>query len=419
MKKERLIEGGERIVVAVSGGLDSMVLLHILKALEKELKLDLIVAHLNHMIRKNAIRDENFVLEECRKLGMRVFTERIDVPKIAESKKLSLEATAREIRYEFLRRIKNDVKGDLIATAHHLNDLIETMLYRLVRGTGPFGMISMRPRYNDLIRPLLFIPRSEIEAFAREHEIRYVEDETNTDTSITRNFIRHVIIPKIEELNPSYEKAFLRLWKILRDLEEFVKIEINEVYRRSVRYLRNGLDFEIPQNRYLLSEFLRIATEEMLNKLPERVKVESVIENLEKDSFKVIFWKDFGVWKSLNRIFIGCLNRENFSRPVEMGKMDFGDFEIEVSEGFSKEVRDFSVNLDRVKQSLLFRNRRRGDKIGGRKLKDLMIDARIPAYIRDEVPILVDGDRIVWVPGIWYDEGYSGYGLRFRLLRAP
>ena len=99
--------------------------------------------------------------------------------------------------------------------------------------------------------------------------------------------------------------------------------------------------------------------------------------------------------------------------------MDFGDFEIEVLEGLSKDVNDFSVDLEKIDGRLLFRNRKRGDKIDGRKLKDVLIDTKVPAYMRDEIPILTAGDEIIWVPGVWYDESCHGYGLRFKVLKSP
>ena len=190
-------------------------------------------------------------------------------------------------------------------------------------------------------------------------------------------------------------------------------------YSSRIRRLSKGVDFEIPEDEFVLSELVRMASKELFGRIPEWIKIERVLENLRKDSFKVTFWGDFGVWKSFSRIFVGDLSRKGFSRDVERGRMDFGDFEIEVLEGLSKDVNDFSVDLEKIDGRLLFRNRKRGDKIDGRKLKDVLIDAKVPAYMRDEIPILTAGDEIIWVPGVWYDESCHGYGLRFKVLKSP
>ena len=192
IKQFSMLEKSHNVTVALSGGADSVSLLHILYELRDELGITLSAAHLNHMIRGDeALRDENFARQECEKLGIPFFCERADVPKYAKEHRVSTELAAREIRYEFL----SNVSDGLIATAHTASDNIETIIFNLARGTGLKGLCGIPPVRENIIRPLIFCTREEIEAYCSANRLSYVTDSTNLSDDYSRNKIRHTIVP--------------------------------------------------------------------------------------------------------------------------------------------------------------------------------------------------------------------------------
>ena len=385
------------MVLAVSGGVDSMVLLHSLHSLSPEIGISIHVAHLDHGIRENSRRDAEFVKKVCEDMGVPFTIERIEVRK---ERGESLEEAARRVRYSFLERVRKETKADLIATAHHKDDLAETVLYRIVRGTGIRGLVGMRPKDGHLIRPLLIFTREEIEEYARKNGIDFVTDETNFDRRYARNFIRHEVIPILKELNPSLSDSLYRLSRNASLVFEFLEEEIKKIEREHVRELRFGYDFPIRLNDFVKSELVRRITERMTGRLPKFEDVDRVLE-LKGDSKKVVFFDSFGAWVSLGRVFVGNLVRERVEYELSEGEYDFWDFGVSVKKGFGIKVMD----------GMVLRNRRNGDKIGGKKLKDVMVEMRIPAYLRDEVPVLAIGREVIWMAGKLFKREFEGEGF--------
>lgn len=196
---ERLLPRNEPILIAVSGGLDSMCLLHFLHARGYRV----MAAHFDHGLRDASAQDATFVREQCAAWDIPFFSERGDVRAAAQESGQSIEAAARRLRYGFLRRVMRETGCTCIVTAHHLNDNAETVLLNLVRGTGVAGLCGMRERQGDLIRPFLGQTRDELARYAAAHEIPHVEDETNRDpNAAARNHVRLNVMPELEKLNP-------------------------------------------------------------------------------------------------------------------------------------------------------------------------------------------------------------------------
>ncbi|WP_461829318.1 tRNA lysidine(34) synthetase TilS [Aquifex sp.] len=220
---EEIFKGERRILVAFSGGVDSVVLTDTLLKLKNYFGFEEIaLAHFNHGIRKTADRDEEFSRAFARERGLRIFVGRQDVPKYARENKLNLEEAGRILRYGFLRKIKEQKGFELIATAHHLNDLLETSLLFFVRGTGLEGLVGFLPREGDIVRPLYYVKKSEILEYAKFRGLSWVEDETNYDIRIARNFLRHEVIPLLRRINPSLEDSFLKMEKLLKEENDFL-----------------------------------------------------------------------------------------------------------------------------------------------------------------------------------------------------
>lgn len=229
-RKLQLIPPGSSLLVAFSGGADSVALVLALLELKGFIGWKrILLMHVNHMIRGGeAERDELFCREFAQRHQLPLLVERIDIPSIAEKKKENLESIAREERYRLLREVKDREGLDLIVTAHHLNDLVETVLLWLVRGCGTEGLMGFDEREGDVVRPLFLVKKEEIVAFVKGKGESWVEDSTNMDVGYARNRIRHRVIPELKKINPSFEENFLRLRALLKDEDSYLREKTKE-----------------------------------------------------------------------------------------------------------------------------------------------------------------------------------------------
>ena len=216
-----LIPEGARVLCAVSGGADSMCLLHWLKG---QPDVTVFAAHYEHGIRgEESLRDAAFVQDWCEKNGIPCTVEHGDVPAFARENVLGLEEAARTLRYAFLVRQAERLHCDVIATAHNADDNAETLLLNLVRGTGAAGLSGIPPVSGKLRRPLLDCTREEILSYLREHRIPFVEDSSNRSDAYRRNRLRHQVVPLLREMNPRFSEAALRTARLLRQDEEYLR----------------------------------------------------------------------------------------------------------------------------------------------------------------------------------------------------
>ncbi|WP_427189509.1 tRNA lysidine(34) synthetase TilS [Parvimonas sp. G1604] len=209
---------GSGILLAVSGGKDSMTMLDLFNYYKNDFKLNIIVCHFNHSLREDADRDEVFVKRQCEKYGLKFYSKKENVTLFSSDNKMSIEESSRTLRYKFFDEIKSIEKLDYIATAHNKNDLAETVIMRILRGTGINGLIGIQSERGDLIRPLLNFSRDDIEQYIEENQIPFVEDETNFEELYLRNKIRLNLMPVLEnDYNPRILDALSRLSNIAND----------------------------------------------------------------------------------------------------------------------------------------------------------------------------------------------------------
>ncbi len=232
--KYQLIQKGDKIVLGVSGGPDSICLLDILHKISQKGYLDfsISVTHIHHGLRKNADLDEEFVREFCEKIQVPFFVKHVKIEEIAKIEKRGLEETGRKIRYEFFDEILEKTGSNKIATAHHANDNAETIIMNILRGTGTKGLIGMEVKKGKYIRPLLQTKREEIEAYLSQNHITARHDESNEDNSYTRNKIRNIVLPYLEEeFNPNIVHTLQRLSDIVKEEEEYWQRQILAIYQ--------------------------------------------------------------------------------------------------------------------------------------------------------------------------------------------
>ena len=233
IQKFNLIQAKDKIVLGVSGGPDSLFMLDILNKLKEKLNFEIVVAHVNHKIRKEADEEENFVKEFCEKIKVEFYSKRMEVVKYANNNKIGLEEAGRKIRYEFFDEVMVNTNSNKIAIAHNKNDKVETILMNLLRGSGITGLQGIQPiKDNKIIRPIIEIERQEIEKYCEENKLEPKIDISNFDNAYTRNKIRNVVIPYIkQEFNPNFIETITRLSEVITEENKFLKNITEARYR--------------------------------------------------------------------------------------------------------------------------------------------------------------------------------------------
>ncbi len=283
IQKYQLIEKDDKLVVGVSGGPDSMCLLHILK----ELSIKLVVAHINHGIRDEAIEDEEYVKQYCDKNGIEIYIKRIDVKKLANTKKIGTEEAGRIARYEFFEEILQKTNSTKIAVAHNKNDKIETILLHVLRGSGIEGLKGIEPKRGNIIRPLLECERTEIEAYCEKNNLNPKIDKTNLENDYQRNKIRNIVIPYIQnEFNPNFINTLERLSNIAEEENNYIEIQTQQIYKQllekeemSKQIILNLKNFNL-QETVIKARLIRYTIKRLFGNVAtiEKVHIEDIIK---------------------------------------------------------------------------------------------------------------------------------------------
>ena len=409
-QKHEMLPQGARILCAVSGGADSMCLLHFLNANAKKLGITVAAAHFNHRLRGDeADRDQHFVEDWCRLKGIECEVGEADVKAFAGENGLGIEEAARIKRYEFLHKAAEKLGCTAIATAHNSDDNAETMLLNLARGSGAKGLCGIPPVRDMLIRPLLGTTRAEIEEYLAENDVPHVEDSSNAHDDYTRNILRHKVTPVLREINPEFAKAALRTAELLRDDEKcladmaqsFVAehFENNSLPAAELRRLPRAVS-----SRVLRLVCGKSLTAQHVNSLHSLLNAEGLAHadihgiRVTHDNGRLYFNQD-----------IKRLPDTELAAGKEVFLSDAG-YSIKTEKLAScdeifKSFNIFSFNYDSICGTISFTSRRDGDKIKlcGRNctksLKDLFSEAKMTQYERNMTPVLRDGKGVIAVYG--------------------
>jgi tRNA(Ile)-lysidine synthase len=249
IKKYNLIKTNDVIVVGVSGGPDSITLLTCLDKYKDKFQYKLVVAHINHLIRKDSTEDEQFVENLCEKLNIPCEVKRANVAEIAKEEKRGEEEVGRKIRYDFFDEVAKKYDANKIAIAHNMNDNAETVLLNLIRGSGLSGLEGIQPQeYGKYIRPLIECSRDEIEKYCEENDLKPRIDSTNSEDIYKRNEIRHKVLPMLKEFNPNIVETLSRTSKIVKENNDFVTQESAKTYTKIAKKEgKNLVNFELTE----------------------------------------------------------------------------------------------------------------------------------------------------------------------------
>jgi len=432
IEKHALLPAGATVLVGVSGGADSVALLHILAELAGQGQLSLAVAHLNHGIRTEAAEDRKFVEALCEELGVPFRSAEVDVPALSTAHGISLEMAARDARYAFFASTAAELGAAAVATAHTQDDQAETVLLKLCRGAGGSGLRGVARCTTiqglQVIRPLLDVSRSTIEGFLRENGHTWREDATNSDTRIKRNFVRHEVIPLLEQgLNPRVKEALSRAAGIIAEdetaLDQLTELALAEAQNEEGALQTNSLADLAPsvRRRALQAWLIRMGVAvadlsfETVERLSVMAKSSSGSQSLalagghavtrEYDLLRFVEVEDDTV--SIPEVLVSVPGETVLpSVGLSITASLVTGFERKPTGPIGRIPSEAFIRWDGdAPPPLMVRSWRAGDRIqptgseDSRKLQDLFVDAKIPRGRRSTIPVFTCHDEIVWVPG--------------------
>lgn len=423
--QHRLIECGQQVAVAVSGGVDSMVLLHLLKQLQLPCGFRLSALHYEHGIRgTESEEDMHFVQEVCAKLGIPLIAERGNALREAQAQGHNLEDTARRLRYDFFARCCRTQGIDRVAIAHHKDDLAETFLLHLIRGSGPQGLCAMPYlRKDGIIRPLLDVSREQIEGYAVEHGIAFRQDSTNEDLHYSRNFLRLQLLPQMRRLNPEVNDAIARAGRLLEEDQWLLAEYIWKEYATVVQEQQGRIVLHLEKLQLLPAAMrrrvLRMAVQRCAGTLQNVGS--AAIGQLERLAEQGETGKIF----SLPGIFFAQVSYGLLILSPKMYTIDkIEQVCIEVGENLlpdggrllirpaerpmhfpEKQSLCQYIDAQQLPQNCILRTRQEGDLFcpfgvqGSQKLKEWFIDHKIPREQREQQLLLCCGKEVLWIIG--------------------
>lgn len=437
IKRYNMISPGDRIVVGVSGGPDSMALLHMLCSIREEFSLYIHVVHLNHMLRgREADSDTEYVRGFCTDNDIPFTIEYADINELSRKSRLSSEQAGRKARYELFTRVAKDVNANKIALAHNMNDQAETVFLRLIRGSGLDGLCGISPvRDGIYIRPLLFTPRADIEEYCSENNLNPREDSTNFEPLYTRNKIRLELLPFIKHnFNANIEHSLSSLAEILAMDNDFISSCADQAYLKVAKTAENGVMLDIALLKKLhgaiRSRCIRKALGYVKGDLTdiELKHVELINSLVSRGSTGAAVEVPGGIRAEVSYGFLRVAKAKDWSKPGFCHRLQIpgatevpeADCMIIASVGCGQNVNPHDRNrfikyfdYDRIKGNLFVRNRREGDYIvplgmtGRKKIKELFIDDKIPRFERNGIPLIACGSEILWAIGYNINDNYK------------
>jgi tRNA(Ile)-lysidine synthase len=413
VRHKRLVHPGDRVLVAVSGGVDSMTLLHLFRSCAEELGVAVVAAHFDHAMRDSSAHDADFVAKVCERSGIALVRERAQEP-------LRSEAHARAARYHFLMHAQSENGCNRIATAHHADDQIETVLFRLMRGAGLRGLSGIPLRRGPIIRPLLRFSKQDLERYAADHEIAYREDESNATEQFARNRIRRTVLPALQSARPELPGQLLLLARHAARTEGAWRERIRTARKHAIRYrdhdvteLARGilLEYDAATRARLMRHELR-----RFGVVPDRAATDRMMQFVDQSGSGSRFEVSAGlrIERAYDLLRITRVRVADTDTHVHIGDCTSGGGEAAIGGSrwrvtwtTSPMQNDDAERFDCPALSfpLELRAWRAGDRIrlpyGSKKLKKLFAEARVPVHRRAKIPILVDADgRICWVVGV-------------------
>lgn len=430
--KHNLICKNDHIIIGVSGGADSICLLHFLNSIKDELSLKITAVHINHCMRgEESDQDSKFVVDFCKNINIPVKVFSFDIYSKAKEQSITIEEAGRKYRYTSFNNVLKEVNGTKIAVAHNKDDNAETILMRFFRGTGIKGLSGISYKRDNIIRPILDCLRTDIEDYCQRNNLSYRNDSTNSMDIYTRNKIRLNLIPSIKnDFNPNIVDTLCHMSKTFSSENEFLDRLASEALKnclvtkddnKIVLDINELKKVDLVLQKRLLRLCLSLFNNDLYNISSEHISM--IIDILEKQTGKSLnLPNDLYVYKQYNNLIV-CKNCHTIKNDVSYSYQIQLDKEIYIEEinkyillskniiNISTKVYTISLNYDKIKHSLFIRQRNAGDKIHinnmTKKVKNLFIDLKIPANERSLYPILVCEDTVIGILGLCLSNEYK------------
>lgn len=418
--KHQLFEKSSRILLAVSGGIDSMAMIHLFNECEFHFAL----AHCNFKLRgKESDQDEAFVRDTSQMLNARLFVKCFQTADYAKDKGISIQMAARELRHDWFENIRQSEGFEWIAMAHHRDDLIETFFINLVRGTGIEGLTGIKPKSGNIIRPLLFASRQLIKKYVEDNHIAFREDSSNLSVKYSRNKIRHKVLPALREINPGFDETLMKDIKHLNAVKSLYDDIVKERKEKVVSHEDELTVIDIPLLKQLcfpLDIFLyRFLSPFGINE----TQLENLMDSLDGESGKTFITDHYKIVKDRQKIIVTEPDHErnDFLRfYIEEGvkaldkplRMEFRVLEAE-NYKIDPDHQVAQLDKDKLKFPLILRKWLPGDYFiplgmnGFKKLSDFFVDQKLSLIEKENVWLLVSGNDIVWIVGYRVDDRYK------------
>lgn len=431
--KEKLFAGSERLLIALSGGADSVALLRVLLSLGYTCE----AAHCNfHLRGKESDRDEAFVRELCERLDVSLHVVHFDTVTYASQHHVSIEMAARELRYRYFKNLALQMGAAYVAVAHHQNDSVETFLLNLIRGTGINGLRGIRPKNGEIVRPLLSVSRKEILEYLAELEQDYVTDSTNLQDEYTRNKIRLNVLPLMESINPSVQNNIVATSEYLSEIAEVYNSLMEKGKKKVVVPFSEGGDgaFKISIPCLLEEPASRSLLFEVLHPLGfNSSQLEMIYRQLEGESGRIFRVKEWNVLKDRSYLLVTkagehIVDDATYELPAE-GVFSLHGIHITVQQlartetfAIPREKNIACLDADKLTFPLTIRRWKQGDKFvpfgmkGMKKLSDYMTDRKFSLLQKQYQWVVCSGDKIVWLVGERCDNRFRVDNSTQRLL---
>ncbi len=425
LRDERLINSGERILIGFSGGPDSTALLHILHKLSSKLRFSLMACYINHKIRPRAVNKEiEFCRDFCAKLKIEFVLYEIDIPKYAKENKLSLEEAGHIQRKKILRKIAAENNCNKIALGHHQDDIIETILFRLFRGTGPGGLQPIKPMSGNTIRPLYNTSKEDILDYLKKNRIPYIIDRSNLKSDFSRNYIRNKIIPTIKRhFGSGYKNSIGNFAEIISAENDYLTDLTQKNLKKIAQITPGGkIVVDLPKiavydgwlRRRIIKQFL-----EKLSGVPgagsfdDIARINSLIEGelkavslgggirVIREGDKIYFSKGKCNIRYGDMKISGVTEITELRSRLECTQLPVGSARTELQKKGSR----INIDYDKIAQPCRVRGIKPGDRFtplgmkGTKKVGDFLTDKKISKHLRDEIPILLDKKGLIWLVG--------------------
>lgn len=443
IKSHKLINKGDKVLIGVSGGPDSVCLLDLLFKIKDKRNLKISIIHINHGLRgKDSEKDQALVNNLAKKYQIPIIIKKINVKNYQKKNKLSLEEAARDLRHQVFSLTCQQKKINRVVLAHTSSDQVETVLMNFLRGAGINGLSGMNyhkdfkvltnnKRINfQIIRPLLDCSKKEILAYLKQEKLKFNLDKTNFDLNFTRNRIRHEIIPAFKKINPSIEENILAQAKLFQDLSQSVETTIKPIIKSS-HFDKDRSELSLKKWKRLNGFYKKEAILAFLRKFSSTKDIYSsqieeivdLLENSSTGSYKIL---PFGlvIYKNYDKLIISYKNLLLDKKKIKKQKLkitgitELPEIQAKIETNFSNKKKSENqdtafVDLKKTGKDIFVRSRKPGDRFkptgfrGGKKVQDFLIDAKIPKFLRNDVPILVDKkDRIIWLGGLRQDRQF-------------